>query len=364
MGEQQLFQHLRLDAHEGLPLVDEAFPDHVHRTAHQGLGVHLAVAGLQAVEHALLDGVFVVLHFLVVGFQAVAQFHQLPVQVRHLLGQGGNRLGRADAGHHVLALGVGEVLAVHDVLAGARVPGEAHAGGGVVAHVAEHHGHHVDGGAVGHGRGDLELAPVVHRPLAAPGVEHRLDGDLQLLVGIGREGLAGVLVHHLQEALGDLGQVLGGQGHVVLHAGLVLHQLELGVEVFFRHAQGHLAEQLDEAAIGVVAEALVAGLGDEALQGVGVEAQVEDGVHHARHGHGGTRAHRHQQRPVAAAEGLAGGLLHPGQLGADLRHDAVGQVAVGMIEIGQAGLGGDHEARRHVEADLRHLAQVGALAAQ
>jgi hypothetical protein len=35
-----------------------------------------------------------------------------------------------------------------------------------------------------------------------------------------------------------------------------------------------------------------------------------------------------------------------------------------MIEIGQAGLGGDHEARRHVEADLRHLAQVGALAAQ
>jgi hypothetical protein len=35
-----------------------------------------------------------------------------------------------------------------------------------------------------------------------------------------------------------------------------------------------------------------------------------------------------------------------------------------LLQIGQAGLGGDGEAGRHVEADLRHLAQIGALAAE
>jgi hypothetical protein len=145
---------------------------------------------------------------------------------------------------------------------------------------------------------------------------------------------------------------------------LVLDQLELGVEVFLGHAQGDLAEQLDEAPVGVVAEALVAGLGDQALQGVGVQAQVEDGVHHARHGHGGAGAHRHQQRVVAAAEGLAGGRSTPAMCARVLLHDAVRQTPLRGVEIGQAGLGGDDEARRHAQADLGHLAQVGALAAE
>jgi len=35
-----------------------------------------------------------------------------------------------------------------------------------------------------------------------------------------------------------------------------------------------------------------------------------------------------------------------------------------LLQVGQAGLGGDGEAGRYVEADLRHLAQVGALAAE
>ena len=65
------------------------------------------------------------------------------------------------------------------------------------------------------------------------------------------------------------------------------------------HAQRDFAEQLDEAAIGVIGEALVAGLLDQPVQGGFVEAQIEDGVHHARHRHGRTRAHRNQQRIVA-----------------------------------------------------------------
>ena len=56
-------------------------------------------------------------------------------------------LGVADAGHHVLALGVDQEVAVGPVLAGGGVAGEADAGAGVVVAVAEHHRLHVDRGA-------------------------------------------------------------------------------------------------------------------------------------------------------------------------------------------------------------------------
>jgi hypothetical protein len=55
-------------------------------------------------------------------------------------------------------------------------------------------------------------------------------------------------------------------------------------------------------------------------------------------------------------------LLHRGHV-----RDAPGPVRRRQgcgVQVGQAGLGGDHEAGRHVEADLGHLAQVGALAAE
>ena len=156
--EQHLLQEVRLDAQQGLLFADQPLVVHLHRGAHHGLGVHLAVAGLQAEELTTLDGELEVLHLPVVGLQLVAQLRQLPGDLRHLLVQAIDGLGGADAGHHVLTLGVDEVLAEELVLAGARVAGEAHAGSRVVAAVAEHHGHHVDRGTVGLVRRDIELA--------------------------------------------------------------------------------------------------------------------------------------------------------------------------------------------------------------
>ncbi len=168
LRHQQLFEHGRIDAQQRLLLADQAFLEHLDRGAHHRRGVHLAVARLQAVERAALDGEFEVLHFLVVRLEAVVQFEQLPVDLRHVLLHLGDRLRRADAGHHVFALGVDEVLAVDQVLAGARVAREADAGARIVAHVAEHHRADVAGGAVGHFPGDLELLAVVDRALAVP----------------------------------------------------------------------------------------------------------------------------------------------------------------------------------------------------
>ena len=151
-------------------------------------------------------------------FQPVVQFDQLAVDLRHFLFHLGDGLGRADAGHHVLALGIDEVFAVDQVLAGAGIAREAHAGAGVVAHVAEHHGADVDRRAVGLLLGDLELLAVIHRALAHPGAEHRADGDFQLFVRVLRERLAAVAFDDGEELFRQFLQMLGVQVHVLRRA--------------------------------------------------------------------------------------------------------------------------------------------------
>ena len=92
---------------------------------------------------------------------------------------------RPDAGHDVLALGVGQVLAEEDLLAGVRVAREGDAGAGVVAHVAEDHRHDVDRRA--EVVGDLLVVAVVAGALAEPAGEDGLDREVELLVRVGRE---------------------------------------------------------------------------------------------------------------------------------------------------------------------------------
>jgi hypothetical protein len=158
---------------------------------HQGPGVHLAVPGLEHVELALLDGELEVLDFPVVFLQDIVHLFQFFKDGGHVGAQFFQGPGGADARHHVFALGVDQIVAVEFIFAGARVPGEAHAGGGIVAHVAEDHGADVHRGAVGHLRGDVELAPVVHRPFAHPGFEDALHGQKELGPGVLGKGLAG-----------------------------------------------------------------------------------------------------------------------------------------------------------------------------
>ena len=127
------------------------------------------------------------------------------------------RIGRADAGHHVLALGIDQPLAVELVLAGGRVAGEGHAGGRGVAHVAEDHALHVAGGAPLAGNA-LDLA-IGNGAAAVPTLEHGADGPPKLLLRIVGEGPAQHLLHLLLELLAELLQVVGrhvGVGLVLL----------------------------------------------------------------------------------------------------------------------------------------------------
>ena len=67
----------------------------------------------------------------------------------------------------------------------------------------------------------------------------------------------------------------------------------------------HFAEHLNEAAVAIVSKARIAGLLRQTFGGLIVQAQVQDGVHHAGHGELRAGAHAEQQRIVDAAELLA-----------------------------------------------------------
>ena len=151
LGMEQGVQLLGLHAQNGLLLGDHALVHQVHGDLQGGGGGALAVAGLEHVELAVFNGELHVLHVPVVVFQLVGDVGKLLVHLGHVLLELVDGLGGADAGHHVLALGVDEVLAEELLLTGGGVAGEGHAGAGIVVQVAEDHGLHVDSSAPGIG---------------------------------------------------------------------------------------------------------------------------------------------------------------------------------------------------------------------
>ena len=162
---------------------------------------------LEHVELAALDRELEVLDVAVVALELLADPLELGVDLGHVGLHLGDPRRRPDAGDDVLALGVRQVLAEERLLAGVRVAGERHARPGVVAHVAEDHRHDVDRRA--EVVGDLLVVPVVDGPLAEPAGEHRLDSEVELLVGVAREIAPGVLADDSLELGRQRPQVVG-----------------------------------------------------------------------------------------------------------------------------------------------------------
>ena len=268
---------------------------------------------------------------------------------------------RANARHHVFALRILQELAVEDLLAGGRIAREAHARGRCFAQVAEHHGLHVDRGAQVV-RNLVHLA-IVDGAVVEPGAEHGIARALELIHGLLRKRLAGLLLHQLLIARDHLLQILGRQPGIELHPGLLLLAIEDLVEIVLRDLQHHVAVHLDEAAIAIVGEPRIVALGHEGLHGLVVQPQVEDGVHHARHGELRAGAHAHQQRIRDIAELLPHALFQGAEgfqhLLVDLRRNGVVVVEIDVADFGRNG-----ESGRHRQLGPAHFGKPGALAAE
>ena len=177
-----------------------------------------------------------------------------------------------------------------------------------------------------------------------------------LHLGVGGEVLADLLLVLGLELLSQLLQVGGGELHVVGDALALLHLVDELLKVLLADFHDHVGEHLDETTVGVVHKALELGVGvalDHGGDNVVVQTQVQDGVHHAGHGGAGAGADGDQQGVLQIAELLA----------VDLLHDLVVDLTAIFVVLG-AGFGGDGEALGNGHADVGHLGQVGALAAQ
>ncbi len=354
-------QALRLQHQQSLLLGDQPFLHQVHGDFQRRAGGALAVPGLEHIEVAPLDGELHVLHIPIVVLQPGGDVHELVIDGGVDLLQLGDVGGAADAGHHVLALGVHQEVAIQLLLAGDGVTGEGHTGAGVVTPVAEHHGLHVDGGAPG--VGDVVLGPVVDGPLVVPGAEHGLDSLHQLHLGLLGEVLPLLGAVIFLKPGHQLLHILGGQLAVQGHAPLCLDLVNDALKVALIQLHHHVGEHLDEPTVGVVYKAGVVCQLHQALGHGVVDAQVQDGVHHAGHGGPCAGTDGDQQGILRVAEALGVLLLQNGQLVQNfLLYVGVDGLAV-LIVLG-AGFRGDGEALGDGHPGVGHLRQVGAFAAQ
>ncbi len=219
---------------------------------------------------------------------------ELLIRLGKIPGEFGDRLGDPNAGNDVLALCVDEVVTFKIRLACGGVAGHGHAGSGPLPHVAEHHRLHVDGGS------EIVCNPVgvaiCECAVRVPRMEHGFHRHHQLVVGILGEVLTRLVLDDLLEALQHSRQGGGIEVGVRLDAccGTSFGQDLLERVIVDTHHDA--SEHLDEAAIGVIDEALIAECLDHAGEDCVVDADVEDGVHHPWHGELGTRTTRDEER--------------------------------------------------------------------
>ena len=198
---------------------------------------------------------------------------------------------------------------------------------------------------------------VIHEPNTAPIAPHSCSST-----SCGN-GSAVVLLDDLLIGLDQTAQVVGAEFGVEVVAMLPLDLVQLVLEQVVVDAEHHVAVHLDEAAVAVVGEAGIAGALRQPFDRAIVEAEIEHGVHHARHRDRRARAHRDQQRPLGIAEAGVGRFLDVAQGRATCCARSVG-IAPVVVVVEAADLGRDGEARRHRQPQTAHLGEVRALAAE
>ena len=156
-------------------------------------------------------------------------------------------LRRANAGDHVLALGVDEIFAVELGRAGRGVAGEGDAGGAILAHIAEHH--RLDGDGRAPILRNLVKPAIGDRALVHPGAEHRADRAPQLFLRVLRKSAAERALNQRLVGGDDALPLLGGQLGIERRARIELHRLDHILEFVVFDSEHDLPVHLNEAAI-------------------------------------------------------------------------------------------------------------------
>ena len=349
----------------GLTLRDEAFPGHFHGDAHRGSACPIRGARLQQVQLAPLHGELDVLHVPVVRLELAGRVLQRGKGRGQVLRHARNGLRVAGPGHHVLALGVHQKLAVQPFLTGGWVPRERDPGARVLAEVS------VDHRDYAHGRtevvGNAMMTAVLDGTPGLPAPEHRLDSPPELVPGILRERPAGPMPHDLLELMHERAQPIDAEIDLAKRAGVPLGILKHGLKgirltVAAFDPEYHVGIHLHEPAIRVKGKGGVPALHGQGVGGRVREPKIEDGIHHAGHGHRRAGPDRDEQRIGSRAERSAGDRLEPVEGGAHFRHHLAFEALVTEVRHTQRRRQG--ESRRHWNSEVGHFGEAGPLAAQ
>ncbi|MPM62055.1 hypothetical protein SDC9_108921 [bioreactor metagenome] len=163
--------------------------------------------------------------------------------------------------------------------------------------------------------------------------------------------------------LDDLFEVLCGQLGVEFTVVLVFDLFEDLVKLRFFDFHHDVREHLDETAIAVEREALVVGQFREANHGLIVQAEVENGVHHARHGGAGAGTDGDKEWIGRIAKLLARFFFGDDKSRFNLLYNLIrDHFLIGVVT--RAGFSGDSEAKRHRQTERGHFGQVRTFAAE
>src|SRR6185437_6600121 len=255
---EEVVELVGINAEDSFFWLDQAFVHHINRDANRRQARPLAVAGLEHIEPTFLDGELKILHVAIVLFEPRGDVAKLVVDLRHLLVQFADVNRSTDAGHHVLTLRVHQEFAIEFLYAGSGIARKTHASSAGLTEVPEDHGLHVDRGA--EIIRDVVDAAINFGAIVVPGAEDGVARHGELLQRILREVAARVFFHHLLVLGNHFFQVLRRKLRVLLHAALLLLTVKHFIEDVLGNFQHHVAEHLDQPAIGVVSKALIIGL--------------------------------------------------------------------------------------------------------
>ncbi len=199
-------------------------------------------------------------------------------------------------------------------------------------------------------------------PLAVPAVEHRADRTPELVLDVLRERRIVLARDDRLEFLDQRLPVFRLHLGIVEEALVFLGDFQRFLEQSVIETQNNIRIHLDEAAIAVPGETRIAGSDREAFDRFVVESEIEDRVHHPRHRDRRARADRNEQWIGLVAQRLADRALDMRDRLAN-RIQQFGGKRTALVEIAQAFLGGDREARGHRQADAGHFGEVAALPA-
>ena len=299
-------------------------------------------------------------------FQLIADINQFLIQVRPFFFQrsavafGSHRLRRTNTGHNVFTLSVNQIFAVINVFTGSRVAGEANAGSAVIAGIAEDHGLNVNG-STPVARNIVQFT-IGNCAGSHPGTEYGTDTGPQLIPRILRNNFAQFLADFFI-FFNQFFQIFGRQIGIRLVTFRFFHIFQsFFIEVQIS-AQNNVGEHLQETTVRVVSETFAAGSFGQSLNGFVIQTEVQNGIHHTRHGNAGTRTNREQQWVVGIGKFFAHDFFNFGHSGFYLIFQ-VSRIGVVVVVIICTNFSCNRKSRRNGQTDDIHFCQVSTFTAE